>query len=106
MHKTKNKNPCRYYYIEVYRARTRGNRHTFKNKERVEKVKMASQQMPSASGLFLDLASALRVCFLPFEGLGSRLYQRVDGGKTEKKNIYTLAFITCVCVCVPLVLQK
>jgi len=57
---------------------TEGIRRPFINKECVEKVKMASQQMPSASRLFLDLASALRVCFLPFKGL-YRVYQRIEG---------------------------
>ncbi|KAF0759352.1 Uncharacterized protein FWK35_00012786 [Aphis craccivora] len=52
-------------------------RRPFINKERVEKVKMASQQMPSALRLFLDLASALRV-FLPFKGLYG-VYQRIEG---------------------------
>lgn len=57
---------------------TEGIRRPFINKEYVEKVKMASRQMPSASRLFLDLASALRVCFLPFKGLYG-VYQRIEG---------------------------
>lgn len=56
---------------------------------------MASQQMPSALDLFLDLASALRVCFLPFEG-GTLCndYQRVDGTKKyTRTNVRSCTFI-------------
>jgi len=67
------------FYISLKKMLcTEGIRRTFINKECVEKVKMASQQMPSASRLFLDLASALRVCFLPFKGLYG-VYQRIEG---------------------------
>jgi len=67
------------FYISLKKIPcTEGIRRPFINKECVEKVKMASQQMPSASRLFLDLASALRVCFLPFKGLYG-VYQRIEG---------------------------
>lgn len=40
---------------------------SFINKERVEKVKMASQQMPSALRLFLDLGVCIACVFSPLQ---------------------------------------
>uniref|UniRef100_A0A2S2NG41 Uncharacterized protein n=1 Tax=Schizaphis graminum TaxID=13262 RepID=A0A2S2NG41_SCHGA len=82
------------FYISLKKKKipcTEGIRRPFINKERVEKVKMASQQMPSALRLFLDLASALRV-FSPLQRDSTAC---TNASKVEKKTLGRSYALVC-----------